>query len=90
MAEKNERCRKKGSSEAAVIDPAGECRRLGKALQFFRFFSFLSAELLFQGLFYLCRGVLARAWREPRPTVLDRHKVGQLRTAVIQFLLRCD
>ena len=46
MAEKNEKCRKKGS-EAAAIHPADEGPRLREAFELFRFFSFFSAELLF-------------------------------------------
>jgi hypothetical protein len=40
MAEKNEKCRKSGSSEAGAIHPAGGCPRLRKALEFFGHFRF--------------------------------------------------
>ena len=45
MAEKNERCRKKGSSESGTIHPASPCLR--KALEFFRFFRFFRLNCCF-------------------------------------------
>ena len=45
MAEKNEKCRKKGRSGAGAIRPAGP--RLRRALEFFRFFRFFRLNCCF-------------------------------------------
>ena len=47
VAEKNEKCRKRGSSAAGAIDPAGECSRLRKALGFFGLFRFFRLNCCF-------------------------------------------